>query len=82
MPYIFEVTDFAVTGRGDFPWDMLRFDECWPTGIEDGNAIGGVSQRGTDRRSVRLRTHRIGGPSLKRWESFGWHCAIISEEAA
>ena len=26
---------FEVTGRGEFPWDMLRYDSCWPQTSDD-----------------------------------------------
>jgi len=30
---------FVATGRvGAFPYDMLRYDRCWPTGAGDVNA--------------------------------------------
>ena len=27
--------EYIVTGRGEFPWDMLRYDRCWPMSSSD-----------------------------------------------
>ena len=29
------VTRFKVQGNGGFPWDMLRYDGCYPATTED-----------------------------------------------
>lgn len=52
---------FVVQGRGDFPSDMLRYDDCVP--------IGDVE--GASRRRVTLSTT---GRQITdaRWLSFGW----------
>lgn len=72
-----DVTDFVVEGRGDFPFDMLRYDECWPA---DGNsAINLVRKSKEDRapgettfRQVCLRTSISRNVHPKRWDSFNW----------
>lgn len=61
---------FEVTGRGAFPLDMLRYDEAFPTDVGDGLILN-------ERRTVRLATDRISGPTVGRWESFGWTVTLV-----
>lgn len=74
------VTDFTVEGRGVFPFDMLRYDECWPVG----GAVN-LGERATDaegkerKRRVKLRTHQAGAPNVARWESFGWKVTEVQD---
>lgn len=72
------VTDFTVEGRGVFPIDMLRSDECWPA---DGDAVMAMNASfgdfSRDHRHVKLRTHIRGGPTIARWKSFGWRVAEV-----
>jgi hypothetical protein len=53
--------EYWVTGRDEFPVDMLRYDAAWP--IE-----GDVN--GREARSVKLRSYR--SPTILRWNSFLW----------
>lgn len=76
---------FTVTGTGQFPLDMLRYDACYPAGPDDVFKIGidRFSDPDIDAdgrpvaRSVTL-THVCppGGshwePTDARWRSFGW----------
>lgn len=58
---------FTVQGGGEFPLDMLRRDECWPiNGDEVKNLVG------TGRRVINLESVARHGPTIERWESFGW----------
>lgn len=73
-------TDFLVRGNGPFPFDMLRFDECWPVTAEDGNAMR--VEAGAAPVTVRMRArkpHPGTCPTAKRWESFGW--SVVAHEA-
>jgi hypothetical protein len=58
---------FAVTGNGDFPFDMLRYDKCWPASEAASRLLDDLL--GTQRR-VELRG--LIGPTVARWRSFGW----------
>lgn len=52
-----------------FPFDMLRYDSCWPKSQNDVarlSAIDGVQ------RSVELETDERNAPTIERWESFSW----------
>lgn len=70
-----QLTVFVVAGCGPFPFDMLRKDECFPLNTESASAIGleVTDLRARDsRRAVRLGTYKPLGPTVARWESFGW----------
>lgn len=60
-------TTFSVTGRGEFPHDMFRYDNCWPYSISDAARVPG-----TDRRTIKLQTCQLNSPTVARWDSFGW----------
>lgn len=62
---------FYVIGDGEFPFDMLRYDSCYPV---TGEAVLRMSQNG-DRRCVELASRQPRGlwrPTESRWMSFGW----------
>jgi hypothetical protein len=64
--------EYWVTGHGDFPSDMLRFDSCWPvTGADAAKVVLSCDQGGwRDTRSIKLRSYRE--PTIDRWSSFLW----------
>lgn len=70
---------FQVTGDGQFPFDMLRFDGCRP---ETGRDTGAMFHKG--KRSVRLVGYARAGEPLKptqeRWQSFLWDVVDDSVE--
>lgn len=73
---------FIVRGTGAFPFDMLRYDEAFPATSADASNIGMETRdvRARDsRRTVRLLTYRMRGPTIGRWESFGW--TVVSHDA-
>ena len=60
--------EFVVQGSGEFPYDMLRYDQCWPaTEAVDSGRLG---TRSNELRTVRLRGLR--SPTTGRWNSFSW----------
>jgi hypothetical protein len=69
--------DFTVAGRGEFPIDMLRYDQCWPA---DGNAASDILHSlrpgPLERREIKLRSaaRQI---TPDRWSSFLW--TVIKE---
>ena len=68
------VTEIEVTGRGRFPFDMLRYDNC--VVVEGCNEIDKREER-----TIRLLRY---GPELReatdgRWQSFGW---IVTRDSA
>jgi hypothetical protein len=70
--------EFWVTGSGQFPWDMLRYDAAWPADTEAAMAMAdehwgtphGRWGKGESRRSLRLYSHHE--PTIGRWASFLW----------
>lgn len=69
-----EVQTFTVTGRGPFPFDMLRYDSCYPAHVEDAVAMDYTSEPSSLQglRSVTLESAIASSPTIQRWESFGW----------
>jgi hypothetical protein len=61
---------FKVRGAGRFPYDMLRYDACWPATQDDVSAMQLEIMHGD--RSVTLSTQAKSAPTIGRWESFGW----------
>ena len=60
---------FYVRGRGEFPFDMLRYDTCYPASpVDSAGLYGGWDAEG---RTVQLITN---GQTFTpdRWRSFGW----------
>lgn len=64
-----KLRQFVVSGRGTFPFDMLRYDACFPRGPEDSALMGE-----TEHRSVTLVTISQSAPTIARWNSFNWSC--------
>lgn len=67
---------FIVRGIGEFPFDMLRYDGCYPRSQEDvarlhaHTANGIITPRDVTLESISVR--KDFAPCAKRWESFGW----------
>jgi len=59
---------YKVTGTGDFPWDMLRYDRVYP--ISDPSP----SRYDEDKRWREVRTVEVKGEACTpdRWASFLW----------
>ena len=74
------VCEFNVSGTGDFPIDMLRYDRCSPYSSQDAGKIGsGGLADYCDTRTVKLIRFTQGkgknykdNPTNDRWKSFGW----------
>lgn len=60
---------YYVTGRGSFPFDMLRYDACWPASSDDASNMDSHYERGNTR-SIRMFSNRE--PTIARWASFLW----------
>jgi hypothetical protein len=57
---------FVVEGGGEFPFDMLRYDNAWPATEQDSGLMPGYEKR---RVTLFTITERL---TVKRWESFNW----------
>jgi hypothetical protein len=64
------VYEYYVSGRGVFPFDMLRYDSCWPVTSEDARKMDWGHMGGHSQRSVKMRSHSE--PTIDRWLSFLW----------
>lgn len=65
---------YTVEGNLAFPWDMLRYDGCYPIRPKDVENL-----HGREIRHVLLRGVRE--PTIERWESFGWYVNMVSPMA-
>ncbi len=86
MKYFFKIT---VAGHGDFPIDMLRYSQCYPSDVESVDAISNdewandVDYRRTKRTvTVSLDNQSMGMAlnCVQRFASFGWIGTITQEE--
>ncbi len=59
---------YKVQGRGDFPWDMLRYDRVWPLSQPEPHRMD------SNDAWVKVRTIEIEGAGCTpdRWSSFLW----------
>jgi len=67
--------EFTVEGTDNFPFDMLRYDSCYPRDQESAVAIGrnrfyNPESIDQPRRVNLVSTYH--GPTNGRWQSFGW----------
>jgi hypothetical protein len=69
------IWDVTVEGEWQFPIDMLRYDSLYPKRGEDSAAIQnmrGFGDVGKIRQIQLTGPCHVTGPTLERWESFGW----------
>jgi len=59
--------EYEVEGKGRFPLDMLRYDQCWPA---DPSSVGLIDNDVRKHRVVKLRGLKM--PTTPRWVSFLW----------
>ena len=66
--------EYEVTGRGHFPFDMLRYDRCWPTreSEDSGHIEADTHLVGYPNLTRTIRVTGLNIPTSGRWESFGW----------
>jgi hypothetical protein len=62
--------EYFVSGRGVFPFDMVRYDSCWPATSEDARKMDWGHMGGHIQRSVKMRSYQE--PTIDRWLSFLW----------
>ena len=72
------VQKFEVCGKGEFPFDMLRYDHCYPDTSEDSVNMDEDRMMPRNERPVRyVKLSRVVDsvkhlPTVARWASFGW----------
>jgi hypothetical protein len=67
--------EYLVVGKGAFPIDMLRYDNCWPATADDSAMIplSSRSDYGTSPRdAIPIKLRGLLPPTEARWNSFGW----------
>ncbi len=65
---------FIVSGKGVFPYDMLRYDHCW-SGTQDSVIIMCRDSDFNFLRHVNISRYvhtKTEMPTIGRWASFGW----------
>ena len=65
----------AVHGSGEFPIDMLRYDQCWPICEKHAHLFS----RDNGERAIVVATHAHNFTPA-RWHSFGWTIALITSD--
>jgi hypothetical protein len=70
----------VVEGRGEFPFDMLRYDSAFPYREEDSSKL--KSSLSLDMRRVVLCRRGVNASSstAARWSSFGWQVVMESTD--
>lgn len=71
----------VVEGAGSFPYDMLRYDACFPAEQIDASLIDG--QRYLHKRRVVLVRRGVNENTGngERWKSFGWNVLLATVES-
>lgn len=80
MSYLRQPASFTVTGRGDFPFDMLRHDRCFPATSEDAAKLERPDS--PTQRAIRLIASTYAEITPDRWESFGWKVHDIDQDGS
>lgn len=64
---------FVVEGQGYFPFDMLRYDGCYPRRTEDAINLAGETRRKIEL-AIRILSDMNPNRVIteERWRSFGW----------
>jgi len=78
MPKPIQGYEFTVEGSHEFPWDMLRYDRCWPKSEDQITSLAPFHRSSSynEKRQVKLRG--LNEPTDGRWMSFGWRVVEFS----
>ena len=69
--------EFRAEGRGSFPIDMLRYDNCRPRSEADSATISASYFPRASKRTFFVTLVGSRRPTEGRWESFGWKISRI-----
>lgn len=75
-----DLVTFTVEGSLEFPWDMLRYDSCWPYEGDDAALINRRTDRNINIQIRRIVLQGLHRPTIQRWESFNWRVVCIGIE--
>lgn len=64
--------EYTVEGKGEFPFDMLRYDQCWPKRSAEDVVNMAPHHPGIVREVRRVTLVGFNSPTVDRWTSFGW----------
>jgi len=67
------IQSFLVRGTGHFPYDMLRYDGCWPSTSDDVLEMTYESRESRVVKLTRYTRTKKEMPTTGRWTSFGWN---------
>lgn len=70
---------FTVAGRGQFPFDMLRYDQCWPVGSDDTVNLDAPETAEEYKKIRQVKLATFGNHTPARWSSFGWSATQLSD---
>mgnify|MGYP001613391845 CR=1 FL=1 len=78
-------TEITVQGKGPFPIDMLRYDDCTPATEVNARHIQRSYEREAWKEATQIELHRFSFDGRKattaRWASFGWKVIADSGRA-
>lgn len=74
-----------IQGKGSFPFDMLRYDSCYPNSERDSVLLeqtvrNGFVQGKLDRWSICVKSASENKWTIGRWESFGVKCIPVPRD--
>jgi hypothetical protein len=74
-----------IQGKGSFPFDMLRYDSCYPNSEQDSVLLEQTVRNGfvegkLDRWSICVVSTSNNEWTVQRWESFGVKCTPVPRE--
>lgn len=65
----------TISGRGPFPFDMLRYDACWPATSGDAQIMGNIPDNHHFTATIETWTFQVRTNKSRfeaeRWASFG-----------
>lgn len=71
--------EFAIAvGNGEFPFDMLRYDHCFPASESDSGEMGRNHYQHDRAVIVAKYRQQPGRWTVDRWQSFGWALIVYS----
>jgi hypothetical protein len=68
---------FTVRGSGNFPFELLSRDQCFPANVVEADAIRMACPTVADERTITLATARMDGPTTVLWQQARWPVIAI-----
>lgn len=64
--------EFVVEGSHEFPFDMLRYDRCWPASEDQIVPLAPFVRGSLYKKKRQVKMRGLNEPTDGRWRSFGW----------